>query len=791
MKKRLFTLCFALTAMTLGAMAEELNVAGNKVDLSGTGEVSVSGGDIKSGYVKYDRDKKTLTLRDVTIERSGNNNRGIFSNVSGLTVVFSGDNRITTTSAAGLRFEASATITGSGTTFVISKETALYVYKKTSVTIKGSDKNRLLLHLDGKYGIQGETSSNGEKVTAQRWATLEVVGTTNRIKNLNNLTMSGDAKVTMVVSPFNDPTITVNNLASLTLYEGIAINRPLGGKYNSDKKTFVQGSSTTAYKSTIIIEPARSINATDFPDANFRSYISGTTIDQNSDGYLSSDEIEATTKMDVSNRGISDLTGIGYFTKLKELNCAKNKIRGDKMTALVNSLPSEGGTLVVCAPNSSIDNDISPAQVQVAKNKGWEVLSWTSVNGKDNYASYAGAPGVEINNNIFPDANFRKFLLEQGYSDDNFITVYELSTVKSINVSGKGIYNLKGIERFTSLQELRCHDNKLTALDLSSNTKLSVLTCYQNNINVENMTSLLTSLPTRSGNDGKLYVYNNDGEDNVITPGQVQVVTGKGWKVMLSSGEAYAGFVPIDIDETNFPDDKFRNYLIAQEYGRDRILTGSEIQARKRLKLCYQGIKDLKGIEFFTALTILDCMGNSLTSLDVSKNTALEELWCSNCDLTSLDVSKNTSLTVLLCSGNHISGESMTKLIQSMPLIPSGSIAGAFIVCDDLSIMDNYITPSQVKTAINKRWIVKKFVKYPMIDDVYSVNFSGTANYAGVGDVNADNKIDENDLDLIVKIIMYKEPKDVSMGAGNVNNDDKVDVADAVEMVNILKSLGK
>ena len=78
-----------------------------------------------------------------------------------------------------------------------------------------------------------------------------------------------------------------------------------------------------------------------------------------------------------------------------------------------------------------------------------------------------------------------------------------------------------------------------------------------------------------------------------------------------------------------------------------------------------------------------------------------------------------------------------------------------------------------------------------MIDDVYSVNFSGTANYAGVGDVNADNKIDENDLDLIVKIIMYKEPKDVSMGAGNVNNDDKVDVADAVEMVNILKSLGK
>ena len=61
--KRLFTLCLALTAMTLGAMAaEELYVGGKKVTLSGSGTVTVSGGDIKSGSVEYDCTSKTLTL---------------------------------------------------------------------------------------------------------------------------------------------------------------------------------------------------------------------------------------------------------------------------------------------------------------------------------------------------------------------------------------------------------------------------------------------------------------------------------------------------------------------------------------------------------------------------------------------------------------------------------------------------------------------------------------------------------------------------------------------------------
>jgi hypothetical protein len=55
-----------------------------------------------------------------------------------------------------------------------------------------------------------------------------------------------------------------------------------------------------------------------------------------------------------------------------------------------------------------------------------------------------------------------------------------------------------------------------------------------------------------------------------------------------------------------------------------------------------------------TALTLLDCSGNKLTSLDVSQNTALTEFDCSGNKLTSLDVSQNTALTELDCTVNRL-----------------------------------------------------------------------------------------------------------------------------------------
>lgn len=425
--------------------AEELYVAGMKVTLSGTGTVTLSGGDIVSGTVKYDCKTKTLTLSGATIACTGNNNRGIRSSVSGLTVVFSGKNIISTTSAAGLRFEASATIRGSGTVTVKSEETALYVYKNTTVTIKGVNRNRLTLTLNGKYGIQGEDGKSSEKVSIQRYVTLTASGSDNAVKLLNNLTVSGDANVTLKGNSSNS---TVNSLASLTLTEGIAIDLPLRGYFDSSKKTIIQDRDTKGYKGDITIKPAiAAINATNFPDAIFRSYVAEFWIDQNSDGYLSNVEIQVLTRLDVPLLGISDLTGIAFFTALTSLSCNgnslesldvskntklevllcndnnlsslkgiefftaltrldcyNNQIGGAAMTQLVNSLRSlpsgTEGFLYVCNDRnrSRIDNIITPAQVNIAKGKGWTVRKYDIDGHAVDYTGFGDTNGDNVLN---------------------------------------------------------------------------------------------------------------------------------------------------------------------------------------------------------------------------------------------------------------------------------------------------------------------------------------------------------------------------------------------------------
>ena len=124
-----------------------------------------------------------------------------------------------------------------------------------------------------------------------------------------------------------------------------------------------------------------------------------------------------------------------------------------------------------------------------------------------------------------------------------------------------------------------------------------------------------------------------------------------------------ATFVSADvvINEENFPDEVFRGWILSQEYGKDGVLADEEIAGITHIMLYNKKIHSLKGIEHFTALVELDCGGNLLTLLDVSKNTMLEILRCGVNSLTSLDVSKNTMLKEISCPQNLISSLDVSK----------------------------------------------------------------------------------------------------------------------------------
>mgnify|MGYP004513974307 CR=1 FL=1 len=118
----------------------------------------------------------------------------------------------------------------------------------------------------------------------------------------------------------------------------------------------------------------------------------------------------------------------------------------------------------------------------------------------------------------------------------------------------------------------------------------------------------------------------------------------------------------VEINETNFPDANFRSYVQTEfDKDGDKKLSSAEIAAVKEIIASLRGIKNLKGIEFFTALETLNCVQCELTALDVSKNTELTRLYCRENELTALDVSKNTKLTSLSCWENKLTALDVSK----------------------------------------------------------------------------------------------------------------------------------
>ena len=146
------------------------------------------------------------------------------------------------------------------------------------------------------------------------------------------------------------------------------------------------------------------------------------------------------------------------------------------------------------------------------------------------------------------------------------------------------------------------------------------------------------------------------------------------WGAALLCAALLAALLPaaaqaegVTIDETNFPDAAFREYVerVCDSDG-NKVLSAEEIGKVESMMLVagwttVSKITSLKGIEYFTALTRLYCYNNALTELDVSKNTALTDLNCANNALTALDVTQNTALTRLNCANNALTALNVSQ----------------------------------------------------------------------------------------------------------------------------------
>ena len=124
-----------------------------------------------------------------------------------------------------------------------------------------------------------------------------------------------------------------------------------------------------------------------------------------------------------------------------------------------------------------------------------------------------GAGNVSINEKNFPDPVFRKIVRELPEGEDDVLTQKEIKGVITLFCDGteKKIASLKGIEYFTSLENLFCFDNNLENVDLSKNRKLSYADFGRNKLTSLDVSKngALESLDCRYNNLEKLNVSGN------------------------------------------------------------------------------------------------------------------------------------------------------------------------------------------------------------------------------------------------------------------------------------------
>lgn len=136
----------------------------------------------------------------------------------------------------------------------------------------------------------------------------------------------------------------------------------------------------------------------------------------------------------------------------------------------------------------------------------------------------------------------------------------------------------------------------------------------------------------------------------------------------------------VAINSSNFPDSTFRSKVNNFDSNRDGYLSQDEAKNVTSIDVSQLRLSSLKGIEYFTELTSLDCSYNYITELDLSKNTKLVKVRADNNKYTSLDASALTELQELNTGGyscQTVNVKNCTKL--------ESFAAGAAITEIDLS----------------------------------------------------------------------------------------------------------
>ena len=306
---------------------------------------------------------------------------------------------------------------------------------------------------------------------------------------------------------------------NLTLVAANDDNEPQCGSGFRSYGTFESDGTTTYYITITGYGPA-SIGAVDFtvscipvgaeeiPDSNFEQAIIDAGLDTGPvDGYIFPAALDQVTALNISNKNISDLTGIEFFTSLQTLNCSNNNLTAlnvsgnTGITTLNCSFNSIATLNLINLPNLNLllcnNNQLTSLNVKNGNNTNFIAFS---ASGNANLTcievdnpTYSTANWSSIDSGVtfevfcnavtyVPDNNFEQNLIDRGFDDvlDDYVITANINTVVTIDLANSNVADLTGIQDFTALRTLYVNGNQLTSVDLTQNTALDNLEINSN-----------------------------------------------------------------------------------------------------------------------------------------------------------------------------------------------------------------------------------------------------------------------------------------------------------------------
>ncbi len=249
------------------------------------------------------------------------------------------------------------------------------------------------------------------------------------------------------------------------------------------------------------------------PDDNFEQTLVDFGYDDVLDDYVVTSNISGVTSLNVSNKNISDLTGIEDFGSLQNLYCGRNQITEldvTKNTSLIS---------LICYANQLTSLDVT--QNTLLTNLYCNTNQLTSLDVTQNTLLIF----LMCHTNQLTSLNVTQNTdLTNLYCSDNQLT--SLNVTQNTDLIHLDCFNNQltslDVTQNTSLTDISCYTNQLTSLDVTQNISLTVLHCYANqltSLDVTQNSSLtgldcydnqLTSLDvTQNSSLTGLYCHNN------------------------------------------------------------------------------------------------------------------------------------------------------------------------------------------------------------------------------------------------------------------------------------------